>query len=237
MRKITQTMSYACPLIATFLPISPGLSGYDNADVLTYSQDEAAPARLISFSFFPGDSAGLMGDFALGLEGLYLTGRGDPDGFTLSDEGQGYWVRRSADGWYAVEVVKRYLSQDLEVWVEGIPAFLSEALETLDPLLEIDEVTLESDGYPALLGAVKVESLSHAPASIFDLDYVPPDGLNPISGTLPVLPVHSLKGLGGENGLKIPVDFPVAASAGGGGGEGSPPQSGVACSGLFTPLF
>ena len=226
-------------LAATLLPNTPGLSGYDNANVLTYSQDEAAPARLISFSFFPGESAGAVGDFSLSLEGLYLNGWGDPGGFTLIDETNLYWVSRSADGWYAVEVVKRYLSQDLEVSVEGIPAFLSKAMEVLDPLLEFDEVVLESDGYPALLDFVEAESLPQAPASIFDLDYVAPEGLKPISGTSPVLPVHSLKFQGEENGLKIPVDFPVASSAGGGGGSGSgsPPEASPACSGLFTPLF
>ena len=225
--------------MATLLLTSPDLSGYENADVLTYSQDEAVPARLVSFSVFPGESQGAVGDFALGLEGLYLTGRGDLDGFTFSDEGHEYWVNRSADGWYAVEVVKRYLSQDLEVWVEGIPAFLSEALEVLDPLLEFDEVMLESDGYPALLAAAEAESLSQAPASTFDSDYVAPEGPDPVSGTAPALPFQSLKDPGRENGLKIPVDFPVAATAGGAGGGGSrsPSESGVACSGLFTPLF
>ena len=216
------------------LPTSPGLPGYDNADVLTYSQDEPAPARLISFSVFPGHSAGIVGDFALGLEGLYLTARGDPDGFSLSDGGREYWVSRSADGWYAVEVVKRYLSQDLEVSVEGIPVFLSEALEPLDPWLELDEVMLESDGYPALLNALAVESLCLTPASIFDMDYVAPMELDPtIFGTSPALAAHSLKGPGGKHGLNTPIDFPVAASASG----ASPPESGVACSGLFTPLF
>ncbi len=237
MQNITQPISSAGPLIAILSLTSPGLCGFQNADLSTYSQDEAAVARLVSFSFFPGDWAGAVGDFALGLEGLYLTGRGDPDGFTLSEEGQEYWVSRSADGWYAMEVVKRYFSQDLEVWVEGNPVFLSEALEVLDPFLEWDDLILESDGDPALLGSVTVENLSHTPASIFDLDYVAPEGLDPISGTAPALPVHSLKVPGGENGLKIPVDFPVAATAGGAGGGGSLPESGVACSGLFTPLF
>ncbi len=230
-------MPSVCPLIATLLLVTPELSGYDNADILPYNQDEAAPARLVSFSFFPGESQGAVGDFALSLEGLYLIGRGDPDGFTLSHEENRYRVGRSADGWYGVEVVKRYLSQDLEVWVEGIPVFLSEALEVLDPFLEFDEVILESDGYPALLDAMEVESLPRAPASIFDLNYVAPGQRDPISGTSPVRPVRSLKLPGGENGLKIPMDFPVAASAGGGGGSASPPESGVACSGLFTPLL
>ena len=232
-------MSSVCPLIATLLLTSTGLSGYQNTDILTYSQDEAAAARLISFTFFPGELSGSVGDFALSLEGLYLTGQGDPDGFTLFDAGNRYWVSSNADGWYAVEVVKRYLSQDLEVWVEGIPVFLSEALEPLDPLLELDEVSLESDGYPALLHAVEAESLYLTPASIFDLDYVAPEGLKPVSKTSPVLPVHSLKVSGGANGLKNSVDIPVAASAGGGGGSvsESPPESSPACSGLFTPLF
>ena len=237
MQNITRTMSSAYPLIA-ILPLTfPGLCGFENADLSTYSQDEAAVARLISFSFFPGDAAGAVGDFALGLEGLYLTGRGDPDGFTLSGEGQEYWVSRSADGWYAMEVVKRYLSQDLEVSVEGIPVFLSEALEALDPFLERDDLILESDGSPALLGSVTVKNLSHTPASIFDTDYVAPEVPDPLSGTSPVRPVHPLKVADGESGLKIPVDFPVPASAGGGGGGGSPPQADPACSGLFTPLF
>lgn len=239
MQKIAQTMSSVCPLIAAMLLTSPGLSGYQNSDIHTYSQDEAAPARLISFSFFPGESAGAVGDFALSLEGLYLTGQGDPDGFTLFDEGNRYWVSSSADGWYAVELVKRYLSQDLEVWVDGIPVFLSEALEVLDPLLELDEVMLESDGYPALLHAVEAESLYLTPASIFDLDYVAPERLEPVLKTSPVLPAYSLKAPGRANGLKIPVDIPVAASAGGGGGSASesPPDANPACSGLFTPLF
>ena len=229
-------MSSAYPLIAILTLTSPGLCGFENADLSTYSQDEAAVARQISFRFFPGDAAGAVGDFALGLEGLYLTGWGDPDGFTLSDERQEYWLSRNADGWYAMEVVKRYFSQDLEVWVEGNPVFLSEALEVLDPFLEWDDLILESDGDPALLGSVTVENLSHTPASVFDTDYVAPKGPDPISGTSPVRPVHPLKVPNGENGLKTPIDFPVAASAGGGGG-GSPPESAVACSGLFTPLF
>ena len=232
-------MPSVCPLIATLLLVTPELSGYDNADVLPYNQDEAAAARLVSFSFFPGQSQGAVGDFALSLEGLYLIGRGDPDGFTLSDETNRDWVGRSADGWYGVEVVKRYLSQDLEVRVEGIPAFLSEALEILDPFLEIDEVILESDGSPAaLLDAVEVESLYRTPASIFDLNYVAPGRLDPLSGTSPVLPVRSLKLPGEENVLKTPIDFPVAASAGAAeGGSSGSPESGEACSGLFTPLF
>ena len=237
MQKITQTMSKACPLIAALLLISSGLSGFTNADLSTYIQDDAAVARLVSFSFFPGDAAGAVGDFSISLEGLYLTGRGDPDGFTFSDEEQEYWVSRSADGWYAMEVVKRYFSQDLEVWVEGYPVFLLEALEVLDPFLEWDDLILESDGDPALLGSVTVENLSHTPASIFDLDYVGPEGLDPISGTSPVRPVHSLKVADGENGLKIPVDIPGTASAGATGGGGSPPEADPACSGLFTPLF
>lgn len=230
-------MSSAYPLIAILSLISPGLCGFENADLSAYHQDEAAVARLVSFRFFPGDAAGAVGDFALGLEGLYLTGRGDPDGFTLSDERQEYWVSRSADGWYAMEVVKRYFSQDLEVWVEGNPVFLSEALEVLDPFLEWDDLILESDGNPALLGSVTVENLSHAPASIFDWDYVAPEGPDPLSGTSPVLPVHTLKVAHGETGLNIPIDFPVPAYAGSARGGGSPPPSDPACSGLFTPLF
>ena len=237
MQKITQTMSFACPLIATLLLTSPGLSGFRNADLSTYSQDDAAVARQVSFSFFPGHAAGTAGDFAISLEGLYLTGRGSPNGFTLSDESNLYWVALSPDGWYAVEVVKRYFSQDLEVWVEGYPVFLSEALDVLDPFLEWDDLMLESDGDPALLGPVAVENLYHTPASIFDLDYVAPEVPDPTSGTSPVQPVYQPKVPDGETVLKIPVDFPVAASAGAAGGGGSPPQSDPACSGLFTPLF
>ena len=235
MPNFTPLISSACLLIATLLPISPDLSGYENTDTLAYSQDEAVPARLLTFRFFPGHRDESVGDFALSLEGLHLTGRGDSEGFTLSDKRNLYWMSHSADGWYAVEVVKRYHTQDMEVWVEGIPVFLSEALETLDPWLEQDEVILISDGYPALLDLGEIANLYWPPASVLEMDYIAPSRSKPVAGASPA--PFSPDAPYGDNGAKSPIDSIVAASAPLSEAANTPPETEAACSGLFTPLF
>jgi len=156
-------------ILAASLHAPIGLSGFDSAEVYTFTQAEVVPARLVSFEFFPGDSAAGIWDFAISLEGLYLTGQGRLEGFILSDDRHGRYVSRSPDGWYSLGVVKRYVLQDLEVWVEGYPVFLSEPFEALDPGLEEDHLIVEANHEHAMLGGVRVRNLYETPLSVLDM--------------------------------------------------------------------
>ena len=231
-------------ILAASLHAPIGLLGFDSAEVYTFTQAEVVPARLVSFEFFPGDSAAGIWDFAISLEGLYLTGQGRLEGFILSDDRHGHYVSRSPDGWYSLGVVKRYFLQDLEVWVEGYPVFLSEPFEALDPGLEEDHLIIEANHEHAMLGGVRVRNLYETPLSVLDMGCSSPSS-SARSVVVAISNEDSSPPAGGsDESLNSPAMSDHTSAESPPKEERRPsdltdlsPESSKPGSGLFTPLF
>lgn len=160
---IKRTAVLLCVLV-----FSSGLFGQN--EVHTFSQDGLAPAREISFDIRPFNFEELDERLLVSLEGMDLAVIEQGRLMLLGDGDKEVPVMPSIDGWYRIDVVKCYFSQDLEISVDGYPTLLMVPVEPLDLFLQEDQLVITSfhGSNEAVVGSLAVKNLSHAPFSILD---------------------------------------------------------------------
>ena len=81
-----------------------------------------------------------------------------------------------------MDIIKRYILQDLEVSLTSYPIFISDPTEILDPGLAEDHLIVEADTDDPMLGKVLVRNLYETPISI--LDFMSPNSELPSGSSL-----------------------------------------------------
>jgi hypothetical protein len=101
-----------------------GISLFGQNEVHEFTQEGVVPAREISFDIRPFKFDGLDEMVLFSLEGMDLAVIEQDSLLLLEDGTEAIALSPSTDGWYRIDVVKRYLSQDLEISVDGYPTLL-----------------------------------------------------------------------------------------------------------------